>query len=175
MPQRPPGSLHGVLDILWAEWRNTYLKSITGATEPARCLFCRLPEEPPNEAHVLETTDHAFSTLNRYPYTSGHVMVAPLRHTSELTDLTPDEVSDQWRLLARTEEALRILMAPDGFNLGANLGRAAGAGVPGHLHLHLVPRWIGDTNFTTVTGGTRVMPQSLDDTWGELRRTLNEL
>ena len=169
-----------MLDILWAEWRNTYLKALSAAPaglesrsgEPDACLFCRLPTEPLAVAHVLEVSEHAFSALNRYPYTSGHVMVAPLRHTAEMADLGEAEVADVWRLLTRAQGALRSAMAPDGFNLGANLGRAAGAGVPGHLHVHLVPRWIGDTNVMSVTAGARVMPQSLDDTWAELHGLL---
>jgi ATP adenylyltransferase len=162
-----------VLDILWAQWRNTYLKSIADG-KGEECLFCRLPAEPEKTAHILEVSQFAFTALNRYPYTSGHVMAAPLRHTADLGDLTPEEITDLWHVLARAEQALRATKAPDGFNMGANLGRAAGAGVPGHLHLHLVPRWAGDTNFTTVTGGARVMPQSLDDTWSELRSALEE-
>ncbi len=107
--------------------------------------------------------------LNRYPYSTGHVMIAPYRHAAAPADLTASEIEDVWNLLGDAQAAIEEAMSPAGFNLGANLGRVAGAGVPGHFHLHLVPRWEGDSNFMTTIGATRVIPEDLADTWANLR------
>lgn len=160
-----------MLDQLWAGWRASYVKTVDDDPD-APCLFCRLPEETDQTAAVLERGDHAFSVLNRFPYTTGHLMVAPYRHVSALAGLRAEERSEIWELLIRSEHALDKAMRPAGFNMGANLGRVAGAGIPGHVHFHLVPRWSGDTNFMTATGGTRVLPESLEDTWTNVRAAL---
>ena len=133
------------------------------------CLFCSLRERTDDaEAFILERGSTAFAMLNAFPYNPGHLMVAPYRHVADLDGLDEAEVSETGRLLARCQTALREEMAPDGFNVGMNLGRVAGAGVPGHLHWHVVPRWNGDTNFMPVVGETRVLPESLDDTYRKL-------
>jgi len=113
-----------------------------------------------------------FTALNRYPYTNGHVMIAPFRHAAAPGDLSNDERDELWDSLASAQRALQDAMSPDGFNMGANLGRTAGAGVPGHFHLHLVPRWDGDANFMTTIGTTRVIPEDLADTYESLRAAL---
>lgn len=162
-----------MLDHLWAGWRSTYVKSIDGALDDD-CLFCRLPDESDEYALILERTPLAYSVLNRYPYSTGHLMITTNRHTAGLSELTPEERSQMWDLIIRAELGLNAAMRPQGFNLGLNLGRVAGAGIPDHLHFHLVPRWLGDTNFMTSTAGTRVLPESLEDTWTNVRAALRE-
>jgi ATP adenylyltransferase len=159
------------MDHLWAGWRSTY---ITGAADPdpAGCLFCRLPDQPDPDSLILARGETAFTALNRYPYTTGHVMIAPFRHVGKPDDMNNDERLELWESLASAQRALQEAMSPAGFNLGANLGRVAGAGVPGHFHLHLVPRWEGDANFMTTVGSTRVLPEDLADTWGKIRAAL---
>ncbi len=134
------------------------------------CLFCDLASKGDDEAAmILAREGSAFALMNAYPYNPGHLMVAPLRHVGELEGLTEDELLDGGRLLQQAVTALREEMSPDGFNVGMNLGRVAGAGIPGHLHWHVVPRWNGDTNFMPVVGQTRVLPESLEDTFAKLR------
>lgn len=159
------------MDHLWAGWRSTYIEG-AGDPDPAGCLFCRLPDLSDAESLIVARGRTAFTVLNRYPYTTGHVMVAPFRHVPEPGDLSETERSEVWESLATAQRAIRQTMSPDGFNLGANLGRVAGAGVPGHFHLHLVPRWTGDANFMTTVGATRVLPEDLADTWEKLRAAL---
>ncbi len=159
------------MDLLWAGWRSDYVRSVDDE-DTGGCLFCRLPELPDAEGLILERGETAFTVLNRYPYTTGHLMVTQYRHVAGLEDLTPAERAEVWELLERGRGALVAAMAPHGFNLGANLGRVSGAGIPDHLHFHLVPRWSGDTNFMTSVGETRVVPEDLGDTWERLRRSL---
>jgi ATP adenylyltransferase len=160
------------MDHLWAGWRAAYLGEI-GTESETGCLFCALVEADEEAAHIVDRGDHALTVMNLYPYTSGHVMVAPVRHVGLPAELSPDEVADIWRLLSRAQEAIQRSHRPDGFNLGANLGRAAGAGIPGHLHIHLVPRWAGDSNFMTAVASTRVLPEALVDTWDRIRSQLD--
>ncbi len=162
------------MDILWAGWRSDYVRNAEDL-DAAGCLFCRLAGFRDEDALILERRDHAFSVLNRYPYTTGHLMVAPYRHVATPADLDESERLDAWELIARSQRALETAMRPAGFNLGANVGKVAGAGVPGHFHLHLVPRWAGDTNFMSTVGGTRVVPEDLDETWRRLRAALSGL
>lgn len=162
-----------MLEQLWAGWRSSYVKSVDDDTD-APCLFCRLPDEPDEEALILQRASRAYSVLNRYPYTTGHLMVTTYRHLSGVAEVTTEERAEIWSLLIGAEAALTTSMRPQGFNMGANLGRVAGAGIPDHLHFHLVPRWSGDTNFMTTTGGTRVLPESLEETWVNLRRAIKD-
>ena len=118
---------------------------------------------------ILTRGTHAFVLMNAFPYNPGHVMVAPFRHVGDLEQMTPEELDDAGRLQQAVVRALREEMNPHGHNIGMNLGRVAGAGIPDHLHWHVVPRWNGDTNFTTVVGGTRVLPESIEDTYRKLR------
>jgi ATP adenylyltransferase len=155
------------VDHMWAGWRSEYVRSADALNE-AGCLFCCLPGGDDATARVLERGVLAFSVLNRFPYSTGHLMVAQYRHVADLADLTAAEAEEVWRLLARARRACGAALQPDGFNLGANLGRVAGAGVPDHLHFHLVPRWAGDTSFMTTVGETRVVPEDLVVTWGLL-------
>jgi ATP adenylyltransferase len=159
------------MEILWAGWRSEYVRSADEQND-AGCLFCRLPGEDDEPALILERGSTAFSVLNRFPYTTGHLMVSQYRHVGALGDLAVEEVAEIWRLLERGRAACAASMKPQGFNLGVNLGRVAGAGVPDHLHVHLVPRWAGDTNFMTAVGEVRVLPEDLTSTWRTLRAAL---
>jgi ATP adenylyltransferase len=158
------------LDRLWAGWRAPYLDEVTGEAPPSdECLFCRLAAADPDEAYVVARDERAFVVLNAYPYTSGHVMVAPLRHEGDLEVLTAADATALMHLTQRAAAAVKRAYAPEGVNVGANLGAAAGAGVPGHLHFHVVPRWYADTNFMTAIAETRVLPEPLSATLVRLR------
>jgi Diadenosine tetraphosphate (Ap4A) hydrolase and other HIT family hydrolases len=151
---------------LWAPWRLEYVQH---ADELDRCIFC-----DPEPELLVHTGRHALVVLNRFPYSSGHLLVAPRRHVGDLTSLTDDEALEIHRLAAKGIDALRDVYAPQGFNLGWNLGRVAGAGIEDHVHLHVVPRWNGDTSFMPVLGDVKVLPealaatrQKLVDVWAE--------
>jgi ATP adenylyltransferase len=140
--------------------------------EGGGCLFCdkaAAATADDEEHYVLARVGRAFAILNAFPYNPGHLMVAPFRHVAELEELQPDELADADGLLQRAVRALKDASSPHGFNLGLNLGRVAGAGIPGHVHWHVVPRWNGDTNFMTVLGATRVLPEALAATYAKLR------
>jgi ATP adenylyltransferase len=139
------------------------------------CVFCRMPELGDEDAFILERRQHAYSVLNLYPYTTGHLIVVPYRHTSDMEDLRPEESADLWALLTSGVAACRSALEPQGFNLGANLGRVAGAGIPDHIHFHVVPRWAGDTNFMSTVGHTRVLPEDLPTTWQAMRAALGPM
>jgi ATP adenylyltransferase len=145
---------------LWAPWRLEYVSS---ADEQEGCIFCLANEGDDEERLVVHRGRRAFVLLNRFPYVSGHLMVAPLRHVGEITDLEDDEVLELHRLAGQGLVALADTYGPQGFNLGWNLGRIAGAGVTDHVHLHVVPRWAGDTNFMPVLADVKVLPEHLAD------------
>ena len=161
------------MERLWTPWRMQYIRDI--GEEPAGCLFCELPrqdaaDDPANL--LLERGERAFSLLNLYPYNTAHAMVAPYRHTADLPALPPEDGADLLALVQRTVGAIAAEYRPDGFNLGMNLGRVSGAGVPDHLHVHIVPRWNGDTNFMPLTADTKVLPETLDQTYARVRQAL---
>lgn len=158
-------------DVLFTPWRMAYLTGASPST-PSTCLFCDLPGLGDAEALIVARGRRVYAVLNRFPYSNGHVMVAPFGHRATLPELSREERGELMDLAARLEEALRAEYAPHGLNAGLNLGRCAGAGVPGHLHLHLVPRWDGDTSFMTVLSGTRIVPEELTDTWRRIRSRL---
>ncbi|MEA2476214.1 MAG: adenylyltransferase [Actinomycetota bacterium] len=137
--------------------------------DEGQCIFCAHLDEPDEQALILTRGKRAFALMNAFPYNTGHVMVAPLRHAGDLIDLDDDERNELMSLTATTEAAIRAAMAPEGFNVGINLGRVAGAGVPGHVHVHVVPRWAGDTNFMSTVGDAKVLPEALEDTYNKLR------
>ena len=156
------------MDYLWTPWRYKYISTVGEAQECVFCAAARFTRD--NESLVVHRAKHNFIILNRFPYTSGHVMVVPYQHVATLEDV-PDAALSELMLLARdTELVLRETYRPEGLNLGMNLGRCAGAGIAGHLHLHVLPRWTGDSNFMTVVGETRVVPEDLSVTWEKLRR-----
>jgi ATP adenylyltransferase len=150
------------LERLWAGWRSDYVADPnTGRTDIA-CVMCNLVAATDDVAAlVLERTPMTIVVMNLYPYASGHLLVAPTRHVASFEDLEDDELIAVSRAQVRALRAVRAAYSPDGVNLGVNIGRAAGAGVPTHLHVHVLPRWSGDTNFTTTVAGIRVMPEDL--------------
>jgi len=159
------------MDILWAPWRMSY---VSDERQPVGCLFCTVLLAGDDVKHgVLTRGTSAFLMLNAFPYSIGHLMAAPVRHVASPEDLSDEEGLDVMRLCRRALAVLRTVYRPDGFNVGINLGRAAGAGVEGHLHLHIVPRWVGDANFMPVVGSVKVMPESLDETFRRLRAHLS--
>lgn len=171
--RRAPRASAAGLERLWAPWRMPYLRA---AASPAGCLFCAVRDARDDRRHlVLARRPHALLMLNRFPYAAGHLMVAVARHAGAFAELSAEEREDLIALTAVAERALAEADRPDGINVGANLGRVAGAGFPGHLHLHVVPRWNGDTNFMTVVAGARVLPEALTDTWRRLRRAVRAL
>jgi len=152
---------------LWAPWRIEYIRG----PKPDGCFFCDKAATPEADAenHVVARGKRCFVLLNDFPYNSGHLMVAPFRHVADLADLDVEERAELFELMIRAEEVLRRVMNPEGFNIGFNIGAAAGAGVRDHVHGHIVPRWVGDTNFMPVIGDTRVVPESLEATARLLR------
>ena len=161
------------LEHLWAGWRHEYVTSAT-ADERAgahdKCVFCALADSGPPSADngVVWRDELTFVAVNAYPYASGHLLVLPLRHVSDFAELEGAESSALWSATQASVAAITAAYDPDGLNMGANLGRAAGAGIPRHLHLHVLPRWSGDTNFMTAVAGVRVMPEPLTETWRRL-------
>ena len=151
---------------LWAPWRIEYIKS---DDNPSGCIFCDKPAEQEDRTNlILFRGKTSFVIMNKYPYNNGHLMIVPYTHTSCLGDLSAEERLELIDLAESSREIIQSQMNPHGFNIGMNLGRAAGAGIDDHLHFHLVPRWNGDTNFMPVTGGTKVISESLQDTWDNL-------
>jgi len=156
---RPVLNLQVAMHIMWAPWRVKYI--LGGAGDG--CIFCdKLKENKDPENHILFRGKKSFCLLNAYPYNSGHVMVAPYSHVGELELLDDEELLDLMKVTRMAMKALNAALKPDGFNIGITVGRGAGAGITDHVHVHIVPRWGGDTNFMPVTAGTKVIPQSLD-------------
>lgn len=151
-------------EVLFTPWRLAYLTGGAGLPEDGGCLFCALPAHPDVEALIVHRGTLCYVVLNRFPYSNGHLMVTPYAHRSGLAELTGEERRELLDLGATAETVLKSAYAPHGMNMGLNLGRSAGAGVVGHVHLHVVPRWDGDTNFLSVTGGTRTVPEDLGRT-----------
>ena len=164
------------LDRFSAAWREHYVSGQSAAhnaKDDGECVFCRLSEEPVSEGTgVLVRTELSYVVLNAFPYGSGHLLVLPRRHVANLQDLSEDEYADFFLVLRRTVIAVDAAYGPDGLNVGMNLGLAAGAGIPKHLHGHILPRWNGDTNFMTSIGETRVLPESLESTWQKVHAAI---
>ncbi len=159
------------LERLWAGWRSPYIETAGEQDDDEGCVFCRIlaSDEPAERTYVVWRDDRCACLLNAYPYTSGHVMVMPVRHVPELEDVTADEGAAVWQTVTDAVRALKQAYRPDGINVGANLGRPAGAGIPGHFHMHVLPRWAGDTNFMTTVAETRVLPEPLPVTYDKVR------
>jgi ATP adenylyltransferase len=155
------------MDYLWTPWRYQYVTQPSG---PGACVFCSAAESIDDaQTLVVHRGAHNLVILNRYPYTSGHVMIVPYTHVASMASLSRDALFEMIRLARDTEKHLRALYQPDGLNIGMNLGKSAGAGIADHMHLHVLPRWTGDTNFMTVVGETRVVPEALELTWERVR------
>ena len=159
------------MDYLWTPWRYAY---VSGAAPVTGCIFCNAPKETDEKARIVYRGVQCYVILNTFPYTSGHAMIVPYAHLDELNKLPPDAALEMMALTQRMEVVLRDLYHPDGINLGMNLGKAAGAGVAGHVHMHILPRWMADSNFVSVIGETRVLPEALEVTWERIRIRLNQ-
>jgi len=153
------------MDRLWAPWRIKYV----AAKKRRGCLFCRSKKASGQRRYVFYQSKFSLAMLNIFPYNNGHVLIAPLRHVRSPEQLTEEEALDLFNTLQKTLHSLKQALKPEGYNLGLNVGSAAGAGIPGHLHLHVVPRWVGDTNFMPVCGKTKVISQSLDELYRRLK------
>jgi len=155
------------MDYLWTPWRYSYVSSVD---KTEGCIFCQLLNSGDDQkALIVHRAELNFVILNAFPYTSGHVMVVPYEHIDRLNLLPKAAANEMMELTRRLEDILTQLYGPDGVNLGMNIGKAAGAGVAGHIHMHVLPRWVADANFMTVVGETRVLPESLDETYRRLK------
>jgi ATP adenylyltransferase len=160
------------MERLWSSWRLAY---VAGSDEPKGCVFCDAQSHPDASSLVLLRGRTCYVILNLYPYNNGHLMVVPNRHVATLADATPDELAEMMGLTRLAEMAIREAYTPQGLNVGMNLGRPAGAGIADHMHIHVVPRWTGDTNFMSVVGQVRVLPEELEQTGSRLRPIFERL
>lgn len=153
-------------DILYSPWRLNYILS----EKDKSCIFCCKPQDNDDEKHlILYRSTHSFVILNLYPYNNGHLMIVPNKHVSRLEELDNNEITDLFCLLRLTEKVLNKVYHPDGLNIGMNIGKAAGAGIDDHLHVHIIPRWNGDCNFMTSVNGTRVIPEAFEQTYSKIK------
>lgn len=160
------------MDYLWTPWRYAF---VTTAHKIAGCVFCEAPKRTDEEARIVFRGQHCFIIINAFPYTSGHVMVVPYEHLDQLQNLPDDAAREMMSLCQKTEAVLRELYNPEGVNLGMNIGKAAGAGIAGHIHMHVLPRWLADANFMSVVGETRVLPESLEETFTRMKQKFSEI
>jgi ATP adenylyltransferase len=161
------------MNYLWTPWRSTYMKQ---NRDSGGCIFCDAARgSDDQESLVVYRGQHCFVILNRYPYTSGHLMVAPYLHVSRLSQTDEAASGEMMHLTRFAEKALGLVYSPDGVNLGMNMGEAAGAGIEQHIHMHVLPRWKGDANFMTSVGQTRIIPEVLSETWGKLHGAFRDL
>jgi ATP adenylyltransferase len=160
------------MDYLWTPWRYAYVST---AEKAAGCVFCDAPKAGDDaKALVVHRGEHCYIILNAYPYTPGHAMIVPYAHQDELRKLPSEAAGEMMQLSQRMESALRDLYHPDGINLGMNIGKAAGAGIAGHIHMHVLPRWVADANFLSVVGETRILPETLEETWRRMTEVLSK-
>jgi ATP adenylyltransferase len=158
------------MDYLWTPWRYAY---VSATEKSGGCVFCDAPKEKDDtKVFIVHRGQHCFVILNAYPYTPGHVMIVPYAHLDELQKLAIDAANEMMRLCQKMESVLRELYHPDGINLGMNIGKAAGAGIAGHIHMHVLPRWVADANFLSVIGETRILPETLAETWKRMKAVL---
>jgi ATP adenylyltransferase len=156
---------------IWASWRMKYISS---ADKQPGCAFCEaLKKEDSEENLIVHRGKNSLIILNKYPYTSGHLMVAPLAHVANIEELDAETGNEIFQLITRSTTTLKKIYRPEGFNIGANLGQAAGAGIPGHLHFHIVPRWNGDTNYMSTIGEIRVIPEDIPVTYKRIKEQLH--
>jgi ATP adenylyltransferase len=160
------------MDYLWTPWRYAY---VSGIEKTTGCVFCDLPRTGDDaKALIVYRGQHCYVVLNSYPYTAGHVMIVPFGHLDQLQKLPVEAAHEMMYLAQRMEHVLRQLYSPDGINIGINIGKAAGAGVAGHIHMHALPRWVADANFMTVVGETRVLPESLETTYARIKAAMSK-
>lgn len=158
---------------LWAPWRVKYVTSLD--KKQHGCVFCRILKEKKDAKNfIFKRFRHSFAVFNIFPYNNGHVLIVVNRHVGELEKLNRNEKEDLWNLLEASKSLLQKVLKPDGFNVGINLGRAAGAGFPGHLHIHLVPRWGGDVNFMPIIANTKVISQSMKALYSKIKKCVHE-
>jgi len=163
------------IDKLWAPWRMKYIEGVDADNEEG-CIFCSKPEAQEDEKnYILHRAKYCFIILNIYPYSNGHLMIVPYKHTANLSELDAETKLEIMDLMDIVVEAMRTIMRPDGFNIGMNLGRSAGAGIDDHLHMHVVPRWNGDTNFMPVIGCAKVICESLEETYTKLKKAVEQI
>jgi len=155
--------------IIWSPWRSEYIKSFTKPHRERICLFCTLPKKEDKEGYIIYRGKRAYVVLNAFPYNSGHLMIVPYRHVSSLEYLDDDELFELVKLVKKSIAVLKEALKPDGINVGVNIGRAAGAGIEFHVHIHVVPRWAGDANFMPIIGNAKSLPVTLDETYRLLR------
>jgi ATP adenylyltransferase len=160
------------MDYLFTPWRYAYITAAAKTDKSDACVLCELPKLGDAEARIVRRAKYCYVVLNSFPYTSGHVMIVPFAHLDELQKLPEAAAGEMMSLCQVMESALRRIYAPDGINIGMNIGRAAGAGIAGHVHMHVLPRWVGDTNFMTTTGESRVLPESLEQTYQRIREAV---
>lgn len=158
------------MERLWSPWRHEYISKAGNDKSEPGCIFCEAQLDPSrdHENFIIHRGTHNFVILNKYPYISGHLMIAPYAHLGDLSSAAKEITDEMMDLLKRSQDALRAIYRPEGFNVGMNLGRVAGAGVADHIHMHLLPRWGGDTNFMSTVGDTRVLPEDLATTYQKL-------
>jgi len=154
------------MDYLWTPWRYAYVTTID---KTPGCIFCEQQKKNDREAWIVHRAPHNFIIVNAFPYTSGHVMIVPYEHVDELQKLPPETAAEMMELCRRMEGVLREVYRPEGINLGMNIGKAAGAGVAGHVHMHMLPRWTADSNFMGTVGEARVLPEALETTYERLK------
>lgn len=160
------------MDYLWTPWRYAYVST---AEKSSECVFCQMAADKDDEKSlIVHRGEHCFIVLNRFPYTPGHVMIVPYAHLDELQKLARPAAKEMMALSQRMESVLRELYRPDGINLGMNIGKAAGAGIAGHIHMHALPRWVADANFVSVVGETRILPETLEMTWKRIDEALKK-
>ena len=152
------------MDRLWAPWRIKYIR----AKRQKKCIFCQAKSRS-KKSYLIFQTSHSMAVLNIFPYNNGHLMLSPKRHVRDFTLLEDIEILDLFRALEKTKRLLEKVLKPDGYNIGINISRSAGAGIAGHMHIHIVPRWIGDTNFMPVLNQTKIISQSLDELYRRLK------
>jgi ATP adenylyltransferase len=158
------------MDYLWTPWRYSYITTVDVSAQSPSCIFCELLRSGDDEkSWIVHRGEYNFVVLNAFPYTSGHSMIVPYEHFDRLHKLSAAAADEMMTLTRRLEVALIDLYRPDGVNLGMNVGKAAGAGIAGHIHMHVLPRWVADANFMTVIGETRVLPELLETTYRRLK------
>jgi ATP adenylyltransferase len=160
------------MDYLWTPWRYAY---VSGTEKTAGCVFCdALKGNDDAKMFIVHRGQHCYVILNAYPYTPGHVMIVPYAHLDELQKLPTEGANEMMALSQQMESLLRELYHPDGINLGMNIGKAAGAGIAGHIHMHVLPRWVADSNFLSVIGETRILPETLEVTWKRMKAAMEK-